>query len=75
MHLSYEFRLYYYVLKHTGPDMVALITLITPVTALILGAQLNNEIITVQVWIGTLFIMLGLGVYLFAGKIKARIAS
>jgi hypothetical protein len=55
--------------------MVALITLITPVTALILGAQLNNEIITVQVWIGTLFIMLGLGVYLFAGKIKARIAS
>ena len=54
------FPLYFYVLKHLSAGHVSLITLITPVTALLLGAWLNDEIITSKVWFGTLLIMLGL---------------
>ncbi|HEY5734793.1 MAG TPA: EamA family transporter, partial [Gammaproteobacteria bacterium] len=55
--------LYFYVLKHLSAGHVSLITLVTPVTALLLGAWLNGEIITSQVWAGTLLIMLGLFVH------------
>lgn len=57
------FPLYFYVLKHLSAGHVSLITLVTPVTALLLGAWLNGEIITSQVWTGTLLIMLGLLVH------------
>jgi drug/metabolite transporter (DMT)-like permease len=57
------FPLYFYVLKHLSAGHVSLITLVTPVTALLLGAWLNGEIITSQVWAGTLLIMLGLFVH------------
>ena len=57
------FPLYFYVLKHLSAGHVSLITLVTPVTALLLGAWLNGEIITSQVWTGTLLIMLGLFVH------------
>jgi drug/metabolite transporter (DMT)-like permease len=57
------FPLYFYVLKHLSAGHVSLITLVTPVTALLLGAWLNGEIITSRVWTGTLLIMLGLFVH------------
>ncbi|MEE9358209.1 EamA family transporter [Candidatus Vondammii sp. HM_W22] len=37
------FAMYFYVLKHVEATRVALITLITPVTALLLGSLLNGE--------------------------------
>jgi drug/metabolite transporter (DMT)-like permease len=57
------FPLYYYVLKHLSAGHVSLITLITPVTALLLGANLNDEFISARVWTGTGLIMLGLFVH------------
>jgi len=57
------FALYYYVIKHLETSKVALITLITPVIALLLGHWLNGEIIGLRLWIGTALILLGLGVH------------
>jgi drug/metabolite transporter (DMT)-like permease len=57
------FPLYFYLLKQLAPERVAIITLITPVTALLLGHLLNGEYISDQVWLGTGLIILGLSVY------------
>ena len=57
------FPLYFYCLKHLHAERVALITLITPVSALLLGHWLNNEIISQRVWVGTLCILTGLTIY------------
>ncbi len=63
------FSLYYFLLKNMEATRVSLITLITPVTALILGSWLNNEPIITKVWIGTAFICGGLICFEF--RIKA----
>ena len=57
------FALYYYVIKHLEASRVALITLITPVLALLLGNLLNGESISLRLWLGTATIMLGLCVH------------
>lgn len=57
------FALYYYVIKHLETSKVALITLITPVIALLLGNWLNGETIGLRLWIGTVLILLGLSVH------------
>ncbi|MDD5241613.1 MAG: DMT family transporter [Sulfuricella sp.] len=57
------FVLYYYMIKHMEAGRVALITLITPVMALLLGHGLNNETVLPHVWYGTVFIMLGLSLH------------
>ena len=57
------FALYYYVIKHLETAKVALITLITPVIALLLGSWLNGESISLRLWIGTALILLGLSVH------------
>lgn len=62
------FALYYYLLKHLETGRVALITLITPVMALLLGHALNDETILPQVWIGTASIVLGLGLHQWGGR-------
>lgn len=54
------FALYFYVLRHVETTRVALITLITPVIALLVGQWLNGETVDLHVWIGTALIMLGL---------------
>lgn len=54
------FALYYYMIKHMEAGRVALITLITPVLALLLGHGLNNEVVLPHVWFGTACIVLGL---------------
>ncbi len=54
------FALYYYMIKHMEAGRVALITLVTPVLALLLGHVLNNEAVLLHVWLGTVMIMLGL---------------
>lgn len=57
------FALYYYIIRHLDTGRVALITLITPVLALLLGILLNGEIVPVRVWLGAALIGLGLSVY------------
>ena len=57
------FALYYYLIKHMEAGRIALITLITPVMALLLGHGLNNEAVLPQVWLGTASIVLGLGLH------------
>lgn len=54
------FALYYYMIKHMAAGHIALITLITPVLALLLGHGLNDEAVLPQVWLGTTSIILGL---------------
>ena len=57
------FTLYYYVIKHLDAGRVALITLITPVTALLLGQALNDEFIPGHGWAGIALIGAGLLLY------------
>jgi len=63
------FPLYFYLLKNINAERIALITLITPVTALFLGSALNNESISLNVWMGTACILSGLSIYEFGKHI------
>lgn len=54
------FVAYFYVLRHWEAGRVALLTLITPVSALWLGHVFAAEPLGLQVWLGTGLIMLGL---------------
>jgi len=54
------FALYYYVLKHVDTTRVALITVITPVIALLLGHLLNGEALQTEALVGTAAILSGL---------------
>lgn len=57
------FALYYYVIKHVEAGRVALITLVTPVLALLLGSSLNDEVVPPRVWAGACLIGLGLALH------------
>ncbi len=57
------FALYYYVLHHLQASRVALITLITPVIALLLGHYANDEEFGQRAWGGTAVILIGLGFF------------
>jgi drug/metabolite transporter (DMT)-like permease len=54
------FALYFYVLRRVETTRVALITLMTPVIALWVGAWFNGEPTETKIWLGTLMIMFGL---------------
>ncbi len=54
------FAMYYYVIKHLAASRIALITLITPVIALLLGNALNGEAVGLRLAAGTAFILGGL---------------
>jgi len=57
------FTLYYYMIKHLDAGRIALITLVTPVTALLLGQTLNAERIPGSGWAGIALIGAGLLLY------------
>lgn len=61
------FALYYYMIKHMEAGRIALITLVTPVMALLLGHGLNNEAVLPQVWLGTASIVSGLCMHRWGG--------
>jgi len=70
------FGMYYYVLRHVEATRVALITLVTPVIALLLGNVLNGEVVHMEVWIGTATILAGLLLFEFGQRMngwKARL--
>lgn len=54
------FMCYFHILSVLKPSTVALVTLVTPVLALMLGVVFNGEVVTQQVWIGTFVILAGL---------------
>lgn len=56
----FGFVLFFYTLKRVSANTMALITLITPVAALLLGNRLNGEPILTETWLGAGFIMVGL---------------
>lgn len=57
------FMLYFYMLRHVSAGRVALVTLVTPVIALLLGSWLNNENPGQQILYGTALILCGLLIY------------
>jgi len=57
------FVLFYYALKRLQAITMALLTLITPVLALMLGKVLNNETIGLVAYMGSGMILLGLVLY------------
>ena len=63
------FPLYFYLLTKISATRLALIALITPVTALFLGTWLNGEEVSSRVWIGTALILGGLAVYQFGHRV------
>jgi drug/metabolite transporter (DMT)-like permease len=69
------FILYYYLLQHIDANKTALITLITPITALLLGGYLNGEIVASTVWIGTVLVLQGLAVYQFGGYFMMKLRN
>lgn len=69
------FMLYYYMIKHWETGRIALIALITPVMALLLGHGLNNEPVLPQVWFGTVLILLGLGLHSWGAQWLAYLSA
>jgi drug/metabolite transporter (DMT)-like permease len=69
------FTLYFYVLRHVETTRVALITLMTPVLALLVGQWLNGEVIDGRIWAGTVLIMLGLAGFELGSRLWPQLRS
>ena len=57
------FFAYFFILQRLTASTVALITLVTPIIALTLGALLNDEVINSKLIFGAMLVMLGLAIY------------
>lgn len=66
------FSLYYYLLKKVSASRVAMVALITPITALAVGSWLNYEPTIPSVWIGAGLVCAGLMLYEFKPKFGIR---
>ena len=64
------FMSYYYLIRHTSVRVVGIVPLITPVFALLLGANLNNETLTSVQLSGIILVLIGLSYYEYGGKFK-----
>lgn len=65
------FVLYYYLLTHLPATRVALITLVSPLLALMLGHSINHELLTMKVITGTLLILSALIMHTFFDRFTA----
>jgi len=68
------FTLYFYLLKKLEANRVSLITLLTPVLALMLGQTLNGEVVSAEVLFGSSLIVLGLVMHLWGDRLVRRFA-
>ena len=66
------FAMYYYALRHISASKMSLVTLITPVTALMLGQWFNNEQIDTAIWTGTALILLGLALHEWGDRLPLK---
>lgn len=64
------FIAYFYVLQKLTASTVALITMITPVMAMTLGAVLNDEQVTSHLIIGAFFVVTGLSCFQWSQKVS-----
>jgi drug/metabolite transporter (DMT)-like permease len=64
------FLLFYYVLKRVEAMRMSLITLLTPIGALLLGHLINNEPLNRDIIIGSILILSGLLFFEFEGAIQ-----
>lgn len=69
------FVAYYYMIRHMAAGSVALVTLITPVLALLLGHALDGEAISGLVWLGTGCILAGLSLHQWGERWSMAIAA
>lgn len=67
------FTLYFYLLKHLEANRVALITLVTPVLALLIGQLLNGEHVSAEIWLGSMMIVSGLGMHVWGDRFIERL--
>lgn len=67
------FLCYFHVLRHLPATTVALITVMTPVLALGIGAQFNDESLPATTLIGTGMIVAGLAIYHLGDRVKRRL--
>tara|TARA_R110002167_G_scaffold365860_2_gene591716 strand:- start:40028 stop:40945 length:918 start_codon:yes stop_codon:yes gene_type:complete len=67
------FFAYFFVLQRLTASTVALITLVTPVIALTLGAVLNDEVIHSKLVFGALLVISGLAIYHWGEVILRKI--
>lgn len=67
------FVAYFYVLQKLTASTVALVTMLTPLFALALGAWLNNEPLTIKLMIGAVFVIAGLTCFQWSSKLEAMI--
>lgn len=65
------FAFYYYLLTHLPATRVALITLVSPLLALMLGHIINHEPLTIKIVTGTLFIISALIMHEFFDRLPA----
>jgi len=68
----FGYVLYFYALRHVTASKMALLTLVTPVTALLLGQALNNEQVTATVWTGTALILMGLVMHQWGHRLRLK---
>lgn len=66
---------YYYILQKLEASTVALVTLMTPVFALVIGSIFNQEAITKTLIIGAILVMSGLALFLFSDRINRHISK
>lgn len=57
------FLLFFYILKHSEASRISLVTLITPIMALMLGSMLNHEELQSRALLGAALILSGLFLY------------
>ena len=62
------FMSYYYLIRHTSVRVVGIVPLITPIFALLLGANLNNETLTSAQLSGIILVLIGLSYYEYGEK-------
>ncbi|MEM7361124.1 MAG: DMT family transporter [Pseudomonadota bacterium] len=66
------FSLYFYLLRHISASKVSLVTLVTPITALLIGNWFNDEEIVRNVWIGGACVCTGLLMYQYKPRLGWR---
>ena len=66
------FTLYYFLLNNTSASNVSLVTLVTPITALLLGSWLNNEAVIPNVWLGGICVVFGLLLYQYKPRLGLK---
>ncbi|MFC3608837.1 DMT family transporter [Stutzerimonas tarimensis] len=69
------FALYYFIVRHMASERVALILVITPIAALFVGWQFNDEALPATAWIGGALISGGLLLHVRgsrAGRLEGR---